>query len=69
MIGERKSLTIYKFCVKEEDLKMASRNVVENPKLLSEGRAEQEGICSRSEVAERLVWVGLAFSAEVEIFF
>lgn len=48
---------------------MASRNVVENPKLLSEGGAEQEGICRRSKIAERLVGVGLAFSAEVEFFF
>lgn len=48
---------------------MASKNVVENPELLSEGGAEQEDICRRSEVAERLVGVGLAFSAEVEIFF
>lgn len=42
-------------CVKEENLKMDSRNVVENPKFLSEGGAEQEGICERSELAETLV--------------
>lgn len=42
-------------CVKEENLKTASRNVVENPRLLSEGGAELEGIFWRSELAERLL--------------
>lgn len=41
-------------CVKEERFKTASRNVVENPKLLSEDSVEQN-VCRRSELAERLV--------------
>lgn len=35
---------------KDEDLKTASRTVVENPKLLSEGGAEPEGIFRRSDL-------------------
>lgn len=42
-------------CVKEENFKTTSRNVAGNPKLLLEEGVEQEGICRRSELADRLV--------------